>query len=121
MCDKKQISEKVSDKASRAKRGLGLGDKPEPGTSNKVNDKIQDTPSLHKEVESHSLPGNILRCCPQCGTFLKESDYDGHIQTCICVEKKYQVEDFENEELANDFVCPICKCVPIYPLPIVTA
>ena len=47
---------------------------------------------------------------------MKESDYDGHIQTCTCVEKKYQVEDFENEELANDFVCPICKCVPIYPL-----
>ena len=35
--------------------------------------------------------------------------------------RKYQVEDFKNEELANDFVCHICKCVPIYPLPIVTA
>ena len=43
------------------------------------------------------------------------------MMTLYLYRKKYPVEDFENEELANDFVCPICRLVSIYPLPIVTA
>ena len=113
--EKKYGGREKTQKTEGAKRKLGLdNDQTEASTSKTI-------PSTSKKVESECSQSSTLYCCPQCRQFLRKSNYDEHVEHCTCTEKKYPVEDSENEELANDFVCPICRLVPIYPMPIVTA
>ena len=115
LCEKKYGGREKTQKTEGAKRKLGLdNDQTETSTSKTI-------PSPSKEVESECSQSSTLSCCPQCRQFLRKSKYDEQVEHCTCTEKKYPVEDFENEELANEFVCIICRLIPIYPLPIVTA
>ena len=62
----------------------------------------------------------LIKQCPKCKRCLLSSTAENHVLDCKEEEIKYDINLFVNGELATEFMCLICREVPLCPLPIIT-